>query len=182
MITFVFWVIGLFIIVIQTTFIQGLPVWFGRPDFLFILFVFIAYRFAWIPGIVLVFSLSWITDVVSGIHLGFYPLVCLFLFAALKSFTYRNPIKESTYQLPLLGAAYFVSQFLLYIIYSFGYDQRMPDWQWSEPMQDVVLMMIVAIPMFVLYNALFQFLLKLQQERKSRRASGRVRRRIRPER
>lgn len=181
MIATLFWLIGLATIIIQTSLLQGLPDWFGRPDFLFILFVFIAYRFAWIPGIVVVFSLSWMMDIVSGIHLGFYPLVCLFLFTALKSFTYRNPVKESTYQIPLLGAAYLASQFLLHVIYSFRFEQIMPDWQWGERLQDVILLMIVAIPMFTLYNAVFLFLIKRRlQKKSSHRTSRRPRRPIKP--
>ena len=100
---FLFWVLGIVLIVVQTTLLQSLPVWLGRPDFVFILVAFTAYRFAWIPGIALVFTLGWIMDVMVGIYLGVYPLVCLITFTTLKLLTNKSPIKESTYQIPLIS-------------------------------------------------------------------------------
>ncbi len=177
MIAFTFWLIGVATIIIQTSLFPDLPKWFNRPDFLFILLVFVAYRFAWIPGIIVVFSLSWIMDVVTGTYLGFYPLVCLLLFTVLKGSTYGNPVKESTYQIPLLGIVWLAGQFLQHIIFSFGLDQIMPDWQWGEQIFNVILMMIVAIPLFALYNALFMFLVKRRQLKKAyRRTPGKPRR------
>ena len=118
MLVFSFWLLGIVLIVVQTTLLQSLPLWLGRPDFVFILVAFIAYRFAWIPGIALVFTLAWIMDVVVGIHLGFYPLMCLLTFTALKFLTNKSPIKESTYQIPLVGLSYFLIQMFLYFSYS----------------------------------------------------------------
>ena len=37
MLVFAFWVLGVALIVAQTTFLQYLPVWLARPDFVFIL-------------------------------------------------------------------------------------------------------------------------------------------------
>ena len=59
----VFWAIGVALIVVQTTLLEHLPVWLARPDLLFVLVAFLAYRFAWIPGIAVVFSLTWMVDV-----------------------------------------------------------------------------------------------------------------------
>ncbi len=156
----IFWLIGLTTIIAQTSILQDLPEWCSRPDFLFILLVFVTYRLAWIPGLIVVLSLSWLIDVVSGIHPGIYPLICLLLFVALKVLSYGNPIKESSYQIPLLGAAWLVGQFLQHIIHSFWLDQIGPDWQWGQHLLDVTLLMIVAIPLFALYNKLFRFLKK----------------------
>ena len=62
----IFWLLGIGLIVAQTTLLQFLPAWVGRPDFVFILVAFCAYRFAWIPGIVVVFTLGWVMDVVAA--------------------------------------------------------------------------------------------------------------------
>ncbi len=176
-ITLIFWIIGVFTIVLQTTFLQSCPEWFGRPDFLFILIVFFAYRFAWIPGIVLVFSLSWIMDVVMSINLGFYPLICLLVFTALKMVSNQNSVKESTYQIPLLGVSYLASQFLLYVIYSMALDLVLPDWDWGRSVQESVLLMIVAIPVLVLVGRLhFYLLVRKQRARTPHRSSWRMRR------
>ena len=177
LITLVFGIIGIANIIFQTVLLQSLPTWFGRPDLLFILIIFLAYRFAWIPGIVLVFSLSWMMDVVMSIHLGFYPLVYLFVFTIVKMIVTRNPVKENTYQIPLLGASYLISQFLLYIIFSFGLDQMMPDWHWGRRVQDTFIMMIVAIPVIALYNMLYNYLEERKQRSRPSRRSARKSRR-----
>jgi rod shape-determining protein MreD len=160
MLFLIFWVIGVALIVIQTTWLQCLPTWLGRPDFVFILVTFIAYRFAWIPGIALVFSLGWILDVVAGIHLGFYPLICLLTFVALKSLTNKSPIRESTYQIPLVGLSYFLVQMFLYFVYSFTLPEDLPEWSWGLTLQRTALLVAAAIPLFLLFSSLYDYIQK----------------------
>jgi rod shape-determining protein MreD len=162
MVAFCFWLLGIAIIVVQTTLLQYFPSWLGRPDFLFILVAFIAYRFAWVPGIALVFSLSYIMDVVAGIHLGFYPIGCLVTFTVLKFLTTKSPIKETTYQIPLVGLAYFVLQILLYFIYSLTWPETLPQWSWGEIFRQTALVMVSAIPLFILCNSFYEMLRKRQ--------------------
>jgi rod shape-determining protein MreD len=155
-----FWVVGLALIVVQTTLWQSLPLWLGRPDFLFILVAFTAYRFAWIPGIALVFSLGWIMDVVAGVYLGFYPLMCLLTFTALKLLTNKSPIKESTYQIPLVGLSYFLVQIFVYFIYTIILPQDLPEWSWGLTLQKTSLLVAAAIPLFLLFSSLYEYLQK----------------------
>ena len=154
MLFFSFWVLGVALIVVQTTLLQSLPMWLGRPDFVFILVAFTAYRFAWIPGIALVFTLGWIMDVVAGIHLGFYPLMCLLTFTGLKLLTNKSPIKESTYQIPLVGLSYFLVQMFLYFVYSLILPEDLPEWSWGLTLQRTALLVAAAIPLFLLFSSL----------------------------
>lgn len=160
MLFFVFWLLGIALIVVQTTLLQSLPLWLGRPDFVFILVAFIAYRFAWIPGIVLVFSLTWIMDVVAGVYLGLYPLMCLLIFSALKLLTDKSAIKESTYQIPLVGLSYFLIQMLLYFISSLALGENVQEWSWGLTLQRTALLVVVAIPLFLLFSSLYEYLQK----------------------
>jgi len=155
---FLFWVLGIVLIVVQTTLLQSLPVWLGRPDFVFILVAFTAYRFAWIPGIALVFTLGWIMDVMVGIYLGFYPLVCLITFTTLKLLTNKSPIKESTYQIPLVGLSYFLIQMFLYFAYSVTLPEDLPEWSWGLTLQRTGLVVAAAIPLFILFSSLYEYL------------------------
>ena len=175
MLFFSFWVIGIALIVAQTTLLQSLPLWLGRPDFVFILVAFTAYRFAWIPGIALVFSLGWIMDVVVGIHLGFYPLVCLITFTFLKLLTNKSPIKGSAYQIPLLGLSYFLIQMFLYFAYSLTLSEDLPEWSWGITLQRTGLVVAAAIPLFVLFSTLYEYLLKRRLRAKSLRHRPRKR-------
>jgi rod shape-determining protein MreD len=156
----VFWGIGLSLIVAQTTLLEHLPQWLGRPDLLFVLVAFLAYRFAWIPGIFVVFSLSWIVDVVSGIYLGLYPLACLAAFSALKTLSNKSPVKESTYQIPLVGIIYFLMQITFYFVNSLLLPDILPQWSWPGVFQRTVLVVLSAIPLFVLFHRLNESLLK----------------------
>lgn len=160
MLVFSFWVVGLVLIIAQTTLLEYLPFWLGRPDMLFVLVTFIAYRFAWIPGIILVFVLSWVLDVVASVYLGIYPLVCLLVFTALKTLTDKSPVKEFTYQVPLVGVSYLSMQIFLYVINAGLLPDLLPDWSWAEALQRTVLVTLSAIPLFVLFNRLYEFILK----------------------
>jgi rod shape-determining protein MreD len=169
MLFFSFWVLGIALIVVQTTLLQSLPLWLGRPDFVFILVAFTAYRFAWIPGIALVFTLGWIMDVVVGIHLGFYPLMCLLTFTALKLLTNKSPIKESTYQIPLVGLSYFLIQMFLYFAYSLTLPEDLPEWSWGLTLQRTALLVAAAVPFFLLFSSLYEYLQKRRLRANPRR-------------
>lgn len=156
----VFWGLGLSLIVAQTTLLEYLPHWLGRPDLLFVLVAFLAYRFAWIPGILVVFSLGWIVDVVAAIYLGLYPLACLASFSALKSLSNRSLVKESTYQIPLVGLVYFLMQIIYYFVNSLLLPDILPQWSWQGIFQRTVLVVLSAIPLFVLFHRLNESLLK----------------------
>lgn len=162
MMVLVFWLLGVSLIVLQTTLLQYLPMWLGRPDFIFIFVAFVAYRFAWIPGIFLVFTLGWILDVVAGIQLGIYPLMCLVTLTGLKLVTNKSPIKETTYQIPLLGGSYFLVQMFMYFVCSLSSPDMLPAWSWGEPLQRTVLVMIAAIPLFLICNTLYVYLQRRQ--------------------
>jgi rod shape-determining protein MreD len=160
MLVFAFWLMGIALIVAQTTLLQYLPAWLIRPDFIFILVAFIAYRFAWVPGILLVFTLGWVMDVVAGIHLGIYPLTCLLVFSALKGITDKSPIKESTYQLPLVGLCYFLVQIFFYFVFSLLVPEELLEWSWVVALQRTALVVISSIPLFILFNSLYEYLQK----------------------
>ncbi len=160
MVLFSFWVLGVALIIAQTTLLQFFPDWIGEPDFLFVLVGFAGYRFAWIPGIVLVFILGWMIDVVVGIHLGLYPLMCLLTFTGLKLLTINSPVKESTYQIPFLGVSYFLMQMFGYFVYSLTVPELLPEWSWVQTTQRTLVVVLSAIPFFLLFNGLFEYLQK----------------------
>jgi len=109
-------------------------------------------------------------DVVAGVHLGFYPLLCLLTFTSLKVLTNNSPVKESTYQIPLVGGSYFLIQMLYYFIYSLVLPEVLPEWSWSATTQRTALIVISAVPLFLLFNSLFEYVQKRRlQSRPPRR-------------
>jgi rod shape-determining protein MreD len=159
MLVITFWALGIVLIIAQTTLLEYMPLWLGRPDLVFVLVAFIAYRFAWIPGILLVFALSWVLDVVASIYLGLYPLVCLLAFTALKTLTNKSPIKESTYQIPLVGLSYFLMQIFFYFVFSVLLPDMLPEWSWPATLQRTILVVLAAVPLFILFNRLYEYIL-----------------------
>lgn len=151
-----FFLVGIVLIVIQTSIFQFFPSWLGSPDLIFILIAFSAYRFDWLHGLFLVVIFSWIMDVVSGLYLGTYPLLYLFLFVSLKVFKENSPVKEVAYQIPLVGIVFFIGHFCLYFFYSLALPEVLPEWSWITVLQETFVLIVATIPCFLLYNSLFE--------------------------
>ncbi len=155
-----FLALGLLLIVIQTTFLQFLPAWFGRPDLVYILVAFIAYRFDWFRGLFLVFFCGWMMDAVSGIYLGTYPLLYFLVFTSLKLLSENSPMKETAYQVPLVGISYFLVQMALYSVYSLTFPDTIPEWSWVRMIVTTIVLIVATIPCFLLYNSFFGYFSK----------------------
>lgn len=156
----VFLLLGVALVVVQTTVMQLLPGSFTKPDLIFLLVAFCAYKFAWIPGILLSFIVGWILDVLVGIHLGIYPLEFLFCFICLKLVKTHSPVKESVYQIPLIGVSYFLLQMARYFFGTLTLEYTLPVWSWGEVVKETLLLVLAAIPCFLLFNSLHEYLLR----------------------
>ena len=155
-----FLALGVLLIVIQSTFLQFLPTWFGRPDLVYILVSFIAYRFDWFRGLFIVFLLGWMMDVVSGTYLGTFPLQYFLVFVSLKILSENSPMKETAYQVPLVGISYFLVQMALYSIYSLTLPDTIPEWSWAKVIVISLILVVATIPCFLLYNSFFEYIQK----------------------
>lgn len=155
-----FFVVGILFIVAQTTVFQLLPAWFGQPDFVFILVVFSAYRLGWGTGLFFAYLLGWMMDVVGGIHLGVYPLQNVIVFSLLKILAENSPLKENTYQVPLVGVTYFAVQMGLYSLYSIIMPGTLPAWSWNKVIQETLILLLATIPLFVILTFCHDFFRK----------------------
>ena len=173
MVTASFILLGAFLIVAETTFLQFFPPWLGRPDLVFILLVFTAYKFNWFRGLLLAFSLGWLLDVVSGVFLGSYLLLSLLVFAIVKFLSQNSPVKETAYQIPLVGISYFVVQCLFYLFFSMAQPGALPPWSWSRVLQEAIILIVASLPCFVFLNWLYEKLSQRHLSVKSmKRRSG----------
>ncbi len=173
MLTTFFFGLGVFLIVIQTTFFQFFPAWLGRPDLVYILVAFIAYRFDWFRGFFLVYTMGWMMDVVSGIYLGTYSIQCLLVFFSLKIVTENSPVKETAYQIPLVGISYFLVQMGFFFFYSIALPGTLPEWSWNRIVQETVILLVATVPCFLLFNSFFEYFLQRRLSQKLlRRRSG----------
>ncbi len=153
-----FFFLGVFFLVTQSTIFQFFPGWLGSPDLLYILVAFVAYRFDWLRGFVLIFVLGWMMDVVSGTFLGTYTLIYLIIFPVLKFLTQKNPLKEAAYQVPFVGGSYFGMQFCLYFVFSLIQPGSLAEWYWGEVLRESFILTLATIPTFLLCNSLYEYL------------------------
>ena len=171
MVTLSFLFLGFVLIAIQTTFFHQFPHWLGRPDLAFVLVVFSAYKFSWFPGLFLAFLLGWLMDVTSGVYLGTYLLLVLLVFSIVKFLSQNSSVKETVFQIPLVGFSYFVVQCFFYLFFTLTQPGALPPWSWSRVVQETMILLVASIPCFVFFNWLYE---KLTTRRL---ASRRLRRR-----
>ena len=159
MVMALFLLVGMFLIVLQTSVLQALPAWFGFPDFVFILVAFIAFRFDWLRGFLLSFALGWMMDVVSVIYLGIFVIKYLTVFFILKLFTQNSPVKESAYQVPMVGVSYFLVQLGFYASLTMAAAELVSPWSWNRMAMETIILMIATVPCFLLFNSLYEYTL-----------------------
>lgn len=174
--TVVFLILGILLTVLQTSLLQLLPGGLARPDLVYLLVAFAAYKLPWLPGILLAFTVGWVLDVLVGINLGVYPLEFLFIFVCLKFVTLNSPVKESAYQIPMVGVSYFLLKMIVYFFSSLTIQHGLPGWSWLNGVQETLLLVLAAIPCFLLFNSLHEYL--LDRTARSRPARRRARKHL----
>ena len=160
MLALFFWLLGVSIIVLQTALLPHLFSPSTTPDLIFIFIAFCAYRFAWLPGLLLTFSISWMVDVLVATNLGFYPLECLLVFTALKILTTNSPVKAVVYQLPLVGLGFLLWQVIVYVLYSLTRETYFVEWSSQELLGKTILVVVAAIPCFIIFSFLYEWVEK----------------------
>lgn len=156
----VFFLMGALLIAAETSLFHLFPDFLGKPDLLFIVIVFVAYKFRWGSGLLYVYSLGWMMDVVSGIHPGIYPLHNILVFSVVKIVSENSPLKENTYQVPLVAFSYFFMQMLMFLLYSMFAPGTLPPWSWNRVLQETIILLLATIPIFILLNSLYEFFAK----------------------
>ncbi len=154
MIVFVFILTGLVLIVLQTSVLTLNPVWVVSPDLYYILVAYLAYRFDLLRSLIILFPLSWVMDVFSGVVIGTYPAICFGAFLLLKIIDAKVPVRESLYQVPLAGVSYLVVYRIVYTIIAFFLPGSIAPWSWPEMFVRVFLLVLFAFPLFRFFEYL----------------------------
>lgn len=160
MVSFVFILIGLLLIVIQTSLLTLNPMWVSSPDLYYILVAYLAYRFDLMRSLIIIFPLSWMMDIFSGVIIGVYPAICFGSFILLKLMDTKIPVRESLYQIPLTGICYLVVMKVVYTLLSIFASSSIAPWSWPEMFVKVFLLVICAFPLFRFFEFVNQRLQK----------------------
>ena len=156
MVVVAFIIIGLLLIVLQTTLFMVNPVWVAAPDLYYILVAYLAYRLDLLRGLIIIFPLSWTLDVFSGVVLGTYPTICFGAFFLLKFMAEKVPVRESLYQIPLVGVSYLVVSKVVYLGLLFFEPGAAAPWSWIDMGIRVALMMLLAFPLFRFFEFVYK--------------------------
>ena len=155
----IFFSLGISIIVLQTTILQLLPAWLGKPDILFLLVVYIACRGDMLRGALAILVLGLFMDVFSGVYLGLYPVMYLLVLSFIKGISRRVAINEFAYQVPLAVIAYLfvgIGMFFLALIMA---PDSPPQWSWGTMLLQLLIIAVIGTPVFGLFDTIMNFYL-----------------------
>jgi len=143
-----FLLIGILTLVLQTTFLQLLPAWLGKPDILFLLIVYISCQSDFLRGSLVILLLGLLMDVFSGVFLGLYPVIYLLVFAFIKGISRRVAINEFAYQVPLAVISYLLVCIGMFL-FSFALaPDTPPQWSWGTILLQLLMLAVIGAPVF----------------------------------
>lgn len=152
-----FLLIGLLLMLLQTTIFMPKTVWVVPPDLYFILVAFLAYRMDVLRSLIILFPLSCLLDVFCGTVLGSYAMLCFGCFFCLKSVAGKIPIRESLYQIPLIGVAYLIVNWLVYLLLELLQPGHQVPWSSWQMIARALLVVILSYPLFYLFDLVKKF-------------------------
>ena len=150
----IFILVGMVLIVIQTSANLIYPLETFNPDLFYLLIAYIAFRFDLFRGLLILFPVSWMLDIVSGIFLGYYPFLCFGGYFFLKIAARQLPITTSYYRLPFVALSYLLVSWLLYLIISVVAPEALADGSWRQLLIRALLIMILAPPFFRFFETI----------------------------
>jgi rod shape-determining protein MreD len=148
MLTLTFIIVGLLLVVAQTTVFMPSPMWTASPDFYYILVGYSAYHFSFFRGIIILLPISSVLDVYSGTIIGMYPAICYGGFFLLKFMAARMPVRKSLYQLPLVAVSYLFVCWIVVLSIDFFQPQVVAGWAWMPALLRTGLIYLLSPPLF----------------------------------
>ena len=149
--------VGLILAVVQTTLLMPNPVWVLSPDLYYVLVAYLAFRLDLLRGLISLFPLVCILDVLSGTILGMHALLCFGAYFLLRQVSARLPINEVVYQIPLIALSYPAVSWLVYLVLDFLNPGQQAAWSWWTIGVRTVLVAACTYPLFFLFDVVCKF-------------------------
>ncbi len=147
-----FTLIGLLLVVLQTTVFMVNPVWLAAPDFYYILVAYLAYRMDILRSLIILFFLGCILDVFSGTILGMYSVFCFVTYFILRFVAQKMPVSESLYQVPLIGVSYLVVSWVTHLVITAIEPDMLTAWVWWKMIVRALLVVLFSYQMFRFFD------------------------------
>lgn len=175
MIFSVFCLLGVFLIVLQSTLLQKLPHWMGAPDLLFILLVFCALHVDIVPGLLLALIFGFLLDLSAGIFLGIHTTLYLLLFLLLQAISQKLALRYLQHQPVLTALSYLLMAGGSFLFTNILSEQDMLSWSWRDVLLGTLLVSIFSIPLnqfFLRIHSLAQPSIKNTQKKSRLQSPG----------
>lgn len=148
----VFFLLGAFLLALQTSLFPLLPAWIGIPDLLFILIVFLSLHLKLYQGGSLILLFGIVMDIFSGLFLGLYPLAYLGIFLLVRALATRLSISDATHQPPLMVLCYLLATTLIFLLATVFSPNPPIAWSWLKIIQQLLIVAVLAIPVSRFYG------------------------------
>ncbi len=157
MIVINFILVGLLLVIMQTTLCMPSPVWLLAPDCYYVLVAYLAYRLDLLRSLMVLFPLACILDVLSGTVLGMYAILCFSSYFLLRFISGKLPVNESLYQIPLVGLSYLVVSWGVYLFLQFIEPEGLVSWSWWRMIVRALLVAALAYPLFSIFDLVLKY-------------------------
>ena len=147
-----FIVLGVLLVILQTTLCMPTPVWLLAPDFYYILVGYLAYRLDLVRSLLIILPLGCTLDVLSGTVLGMYSILCFSGYFLLRFASDKLPVHESLYQVPLIGLSFLLISWCVYIlVQALGIGELIAWSTWKMVVRSILVIMF-SYPLFLLFD------------------------------
>jgi rod shape-determining protein MreD len=152
MLIVIFFILGIVLLTLQTTAIHLLPVWFGQPNLLFLLLIYVSLRFDIYRGVAFAFFIGWNIDIISGVYLGLYPVVYTLIFAAIKWLQRHLALDEPLYLPALVAIGYLTSSCAIYVAANLLAPDIELSWPGTGIALQMVILAVIVVPCFSFFS------------------------------
>ena len=152
-----FIVVGLLMVILQTTVCMPSPVWPFAPDCYYVLVAYLAYRLDPLRSLMVLLPLVCMLDVLSGTVLGMYAILCLSGYFLLRFISGKLPVNESLYQIPLVAMSYLLVSWGVYLLLRFFEPGELVSWSWWRMLVRAVLVAVLTYPLFYVFDLVLKY-------------------------
>ena len=143
-------VCGLLLVVLEGALLVKIPSWFGRPDLVFILVMWLALRFDNLRELFLAMLLGLLIDAASGIQNGTYPAAYLATMIIVRVAVSNLNIDRRAHHIPVLVTGYMLFFGIVWLLVSLSGNTVLIPWQQALP--EIMAMAVISYPITHLFD------------------------------
>jgi rod shape-determining protein MreD len=152
-----FIIVGVLLVILQTTIFMRTPISLLSPDLHYVLVAYLAFRLDLLRSLIILFPLVCVLDVLSGMVLGMYALSCFGGYFLLRQVSTRLPVNEVLYQIPLIALSFIAISWAVYLFLNVFAPGQQIAWSWWKMVVRMALVAVATYPLFLLFDLLQKY-------------------------